>query len=182
MLTKEEFINKLQLGQHLDRSDFIEVDSIYYREALDIKVILDCPSFRMHANHNFKVLGLYFLHRSHNIRLLIKGCAEKRFCYLYECKPVWTPDFMLRKYHWNMVKEIQREFQGLRVEIDPESRMAIRHMICAVFTLLDEFKAIYISYNPLATCLSKIITRSDVRRTAHHPDCLNINCQFREID
>jgi hypothetical protein len=185
MLTKGKFIKKLLKGDALEREDFIATDLIYYNQAVDIKAVLDFPIFHSHTCQDFRLLAIYYLHRCHNLRLLLQGCAEMKNCYNYVIDPVWVPDFFASKNFWNIVKDIEK---GAQDPLDPhfqkdaETRIAVRHMLNDIQILLKEFKALYIFYRPFESDegADRIITVSTVEKTTLHPrDCKNLNCEFK---
>lgn len=185
MLTKANFIKKLANGDTLTREDFIATDLIYYYQAVDIKAVLDFPIFHSHNCEDFRLLAIYYLHRCHNLRMLLKGCAEIKNCYNYVIDPVWVPDFFASKDFWNIVKNIEK---GAQDPLDPhfqkdaETRIAVRQMLSDVQSLLKEFKAMYTYYHPHETNegADRVITFATVESTTPHPiDCKNLKCEFK---
>lgn len=182
MLSKVELIKKLQNNISFEKDDFKRLDNIYYLMAIDLKVILNCPIYMAHTNEMFKMFATYYLHRLHNLRVLLHKCAENR-CIDYEVKPVWKPRSVLTKDAWDKIKELSiytqdpatRHLQG-----DAETRIAIRQIISDIQILMREFKIICVSYyNKIPDNLNSIIRVETIEPCRPHSlNCQNFFCDY----
>ena len=183
MLTKIQFLRKLQSVDRIDKNEFIDMDQIYYQQSRDILAVLDFPTDYAHRNGDFRLLAYYYLHRCHTLRQLLKQCAEIRHCYDYEVVPVWVPDFKVSRGVWSVIKSIESASQD-SLDPDfaesPENRIAIRHMWSEISVLFREFKSMLKYSNPYEEDVNRVIVFSDVVEQTHHPfDCKNMFCEFK---
>lgn len=183
MLTRNQFLRKLHTLSRIDKSEFVDMDLIYYNHSMDLKTLLDCPISNTHSDEDFRLLAYYYLNRSHNLRLLLKGCAELRHCYDYEVSPVWIPSFRVTRSVWAVVKRIEAESQDSsfpKFVEGTETRVGIRQMWADICVLFKEFRSMLKYYNPAVDDMDSIIIFSDVTAGGPHPiDCKNMFCEFK---
>lgn len=182
MLSKVDLIKKLQNNISFEKNDFKRLDNIYYLTAVDLKAIINCPIYKAHTNEMFQMLATYYLHRLHNLRVLLHKCAESK-CIDYKVIPVWKPRSILKNNAWEKIKGMisfiqdpaNRHLQG-----DAETRMALRQMASDIQILMREFKVICVNYyNKIPDNLNSIIRVETVEECGpHSQNCQNFFCDY----
>ena len=184
MLPKVEILAKLKRNALLRKEDFMRLDNFYYYQAADIKALLDCPVYKAHTNETFKLLGVFFLHRVYNLRVLLHGCAEMN-CFKYDMEQVWKPRGDMTDHAWEVVKALSESTQNCLeplFEIDAETRVCIRQMVGDIQLLMREFRIICVYYHKMVPeTINQIIQTATIERDGPHPlDCSNDLCEYKK--